>query len=60
MPGPLAGLRVVELPALGPVPFLGMLLADLGAEVVRIDKLPGPGGMFGALPAGFGGLVVGA
>ena len=52
MPGPLAGLRVVELPALGPVPFLGMLLADLGAEVVRIDKLPGQAGMFSALPAG--------
>jgi alpha-methylacyl-CoA racemase len=32
---------VLELPAIGPVPFLGMLLADLGAEVVRIDKLPG-------------------
>jgi alpha-methylacyl-CoA racemase len=41
MPGPLAGVRVLELPALGPVPFLGMLLADLGAEVVRVDKLPG-------------------
>ncbi|MEO8888572.1 MAG: CaiB/BaiF CoA-transferase family protein [Jatrophihabitantaceae bacterium] len=40
MPGPLAGVRVLELPALGPVPFLGMLLADLGAEVIRIDKLP--------------------
>jgi len=52
MPGPLAGVRVIELPAIGPVPFLGMLLADLGAEVVRVDKLPGPGGMFGALPAG--------
>ncbi len=52
MSGPLAGVRVIELPALGPVPFLGMLLADLGAEVVRVDKLPGPGGMFGGLPAG--------
>lgn len=41
MPGPLAGVRVVELPAIGPVPMLGMLLADLGAEVVRIDKLGG-------------------
>ncbi|WP_375489796.1 CaiB/BaiF CoA transferase family protein [uncultured Jatrophihabitans sp.] len=41
MPGPLSGVRVLELPAIGPVPFLGMLLADLGAEVVRIDKLPG-------------------
>lgn len=52
MPGPLHGVRVIELPAIGPVPFLGMLLADLGAEVVRIDKLPGQGGMFGGLPAG--------
>jgi alpha-methylacyl-CoA racemase len=51
MPGPLSGIRVVELPAIGPVPFLGMLLADLGAEVVRIDKL-GDRGPFSALPAG--------
>ena len=51
MAGPLAGVRVLELPAIGPVPFLGMLLADLGAEVVRIDKLVPPG-MFGGLPAG--------
>ena len=41
MPGPLDGVRIIELPAIGPVPFAGMLLADLGAEVVRIDKLPG-------------------
>ncbi|MFL6161663.1 MAG: CaiB/BaiF CoA transferase family protein [Jatrophihabitantaceae bacterium] len=39
MPGPLAGVRVLELPAIGPVPFLGMLLADLGAEVIRIDRV---------------------
>jgi alpha-methylacyl-CoA racemase len=39
MPGPLSGVRVLELPAIGPVPFLGMLLADLGAEVTRIDRL---------------------
>jgi alpha-methylacyl-CoA racemase len=50
MPGPLAGVRVVELPAIGPVPFLGMLLADLGAEVVRIDRLAGGEGSFAALP----------
>src|SRR6266550_3272667 len=40
MAGPLHGVRIVELPAIGPVPFLGMLLADLGAEVVRVEKLP--------------------
>ena len=38
MPGPLQGITVVELPAIGPVPFLGMLLADLGAEVIRFQK----------------------
>jgi alpha-methylacyl-CoA racemase len=41
--GPLSGVRVLELPAIGPVPFLGMLLADLGADVVRIDRLAGGG-----------------
>jgi alpha-methylacyl-CoA racemase len=37
-PGPLSGLRVLEIAAIGPVPFAGMLLADLGADVVRIDR----------------------
>jgi len=42
--GPLDGVRVVEVAALGPVPFAGMLLADMGAEVVRVDRLtPAPG-----------------
>ncbi len=36
--GPLAGTRVLELPAVGPVPFAAMLLADLGADVVRVDR----------------------
>ncbi len=36
--GALAGMRVVELAGLGPGPFAAMLLADLGAEVVRIDR----------------------
>ena len=39
--GPLAGVRVVELAGIGPGPFCGMLLADLGAEVIRVDR---PGG----------------
>ncbi|MFC3676880.1 CaiB/BaiF CoA transferase family protein [Ferrovibrio xuzhouensis] len=38
MSGPLTGLRVIEMPAIGPVPFCGMLLADLGADVLRIDR----------------------
>jgi alpha-methylacyl-CoA racemase len=55
MAGPLAGLRVLELPAIGPVPFAGMLLADLGAEVIRIDRLAGADQPFADLPTGAGG-----
>jgi acetyl-CoA hydrolase len=36
--GPLAGLRVLEIYGIGPVPFCGMLLADLGADVVLVDR----------------------
>ncbi|MEV0669718.1 CaiB/BaiF CoA-transferase family protein [Mycobacterium sp. NPDC050441] len=39
--GPLHGIRVLELAGLAPVPFAGMLLADLGADVVRIDPVGG-------------------
>ena len=39
--GPLVGVKVVELGGIGPVPFACMLLADLGAEVLRIDRPPG-------------------
>jgi alpha-methylacyl-CoA racemase len=42
--GPLVGLRVIELGGLGPAPFAGMMMADLGAEVVRVDR-PGPAPM---------------
>jgi alpha-methylacyl-CoA racemase len=51
MAGPLHGVRVIELPAIGPVPVAGMLLADLGAEVVRVDKLVADG-PFDAMNAG--------
>ncbi len=40
-PGVLAGVRVIELVGLGPAPYCGQLLADMGAEVIRIDR-PGP------------------
>ncbi|MBV8949466.1 MAG: CoA transferase [Actinobacteria bacterium] len=39
MGGPLEGLRVVELVGLGPGPFCGMVLADMGAQVLRVDRL---------------------
>jgi alpha-methylacyl-CoA racemase len=39
--GPLAGRTVVELAGIGPAPFAGMLLADMGADVIRVDR---PGG----------------
>lgn len=37
--GPLHGIRVIELGAIGPGPFCCMLLADMGAEVIRVDRL---------------------
>ena len=36
--GPLKGIRIIELGGIGPVPFCATLLADLGADVVRIDR----------------------
>ncbi|MDL2354902.1 MAG: CaiB/BaiF CoA-transferase family protein [Pseudomonadota bacterium] len=42
MAGPLAGIRVVEMVGLGPCPFAAMMLADMGAEVIRIDRKGAP------------------
>src|SRR5262245_58774687 len=36
--GPLAGITVIELAGIGPGPFCGMMLADLGADVIRVDR----------------------
>jgi alpha-methylacyl-CoA racemase len=38
--GPLSGFRVIEMAGLGPAPFAAMLLADMGADVVRVDRIP--------------------
>jgi alpha-methylacyl-CoA racemase len=38
MPGPLAGIRILEMEGLGPAPFCGMMLADHGAQVIRIER----------------------
>ena len=42
MSGPLTGVRIIEFAGLGPGPFCGMMLADMGAEVLRIAR-PGFG-----------------
>lgn len=44
--GPLTGLRVVEIGSIGPGPFCAMVLADLGADVIRVDRASG-GGLVG-------------
>jgi alpha-methylacyl-CoA racemase len=41
--GPLAGIRVLEVGGIGPNPFTGMLLADMGADVIRLDRQVGTG-----------------
>jgi alpha-methylacyl-CoA racemase len=47
MPGPLHGVRVVELAAIGPAPYGVMLLGDLGAEIVRVDRASAARGQAG-------------
>lgn len=46
-PGPLASVRVVEIASLAPGPFAACMLADMGADVVRVDRL-GAGPVFGS------------
>ncbi|MCU1604144.1 MAG: CoA transferase [Modestobacter sp.] len=50
MVGPLEGLRVLELGSIGPGPHAAMLLGDLGADVVRIDRPRGPDPFAGEVP----------
>jgi alpha-methylacyl-CoA racemase len=49
MAGPLSGYRVIEIAGIGPGPFAAMLLADMGAEVVRVERA---GAVRGPLPDG--------
>ena len=47
MAGPLEGIRVVEMAGIGPTPSCVMMLADMGADVIRVDRPPsGPKGTF--------------
>ncbi|MGH7880136.1 MAG: CoA transferase, partial [Candidatus Binataceae bacterium] len=41
--GPLTGYKVIELAGIGPAPMCAMLLSDLGADVLRIDRLADAG-----------------
>ncbi len=47
MAGPLEGVRIIEIAGIGPGPFCGMMLADHGAEVIRVDR---PSGGQGSIP----------
>ena len=40
--GPLAGVKIIEIAGIGPGPFCGMMLADMGAEVIRVDRASAP------------------
>jgi alpha-methylacyl-CoA racemase len=39
--GPLSGFKIIELAGIGPGPFCGMMLSDMGAEVIRVERLSG-------------------
>ena len=63
--GPLAGYRIIEMAGIGPAPFAAMLLADMGAEVIRVDRresadlgLPGREPKFDVLHRGRRSLAV--
>src|SRR6476661_9507253 len=49
--GPLSGIRVIELPNIGPTQFAGMALGDLGAEVLRLDRATSVASGAGTMPA---------
>src|SRR6516165_1573269 len=51
--GPLAGIRIVEFVGIGPGPMAAMLFADLGADVIRLDRVT-PSGLGIAMPKRFG------
>lgn len=54
--GPLAGYKIVEMGGIGPGPMCAMLLADLGADIVRIDRLSDPG--LGSMPSSRNSLLM--
>lgn len=52
MSGPLTGIKIVEVAGIGPAPFAAMMLADLGADIVRIDRAGNVSGGSPDLPPG--------
>ncbi len=40
--GPLKGVRVLEVGGIGPIPFVGMMLSDMGADIIRVERMPHP------------------
>ena len=50
MAGPLQGIRVIEIAGIGPGPFCAMMLADMGADVIRVDRAAGVRGGDPAVP----------
>ena len=52
MAGPLSGYKVIEIAGIGPGPFAAMLLADMGAEVIRVDRAQAVRGPAPDTPAG--------
>ncbi len=46
--GPLKGIKIIEIAGIGPGPFCGMMLADMGADVIRVDRVGG--NLTGAIP----------
>ena len=40
--GPLKGVRVLEIGGIGPIKFVGMMLSDMGAEIIRVERMPHP------------------
>jgi alpha-methylacyl-CoA racemase len=58
--GPLKGVRIIELAGIGPAPFCGMMLSDMGADVIRIDRegVDPPLGRNGALSRGRRSIII--
>ena len=55
MTGPLSGVRVIELAHIMAGPVCGLMLSDMGADVIKVERLPQGDGTRGFIPPNFGG-----